>query len=216
MASAFYRGLRWPPRSHPINLSLLLGTFTLLISLMIGGVWWATYNEIELRHQEDTQRQLSAVFPSELHDNALSSSEVTLTVEGKPVRAYRATQQGQPSGVVMFGAERGYSGVINLLIGINANGELTGVRTISHTETPGLGDKIELSHGDWILGFTGKSLQNTTEKQWHVKKDGGEFDAFTGATITPRAVVKSVHQTLLLFQRHRAQLLGLTEENPHE
>ncbi|QTF08428.1 electron transport complex subunit RsxG [Brenneria izadpanahii] len=211
MASAFSGGLRWPPLSHPINLSLLLGTFTLLISLMIGGVWWATYTEIELRHQEDTQRQLSAVFPPSLHDNPLSDSEVTLSLEGENVRVYRATMQGQPSGVVMFGAERGYSGIISLLIGINADGELTGVRTISHTETPGLGDKIELSHGDWILGFNGKSLQNTTEKQWAVKKDGGDFDAFTGATITPRAVVKSVHQTLLLFQRHRDELLGLTE-----
>lgn len=216
MASAFYSGLRWPPRSHPINLSLLLGTFTLLISLMIGGVWWATYNEIELRHQEDTQRQLAAVFPSALHDNALSSSEVSLHLDGQEVRVYRAQLQGQPSGVVMFGAEKGYSGIISLLIGINASGELTGVRVISHTETPGLGDKIELNHGDWILGFDGKSLQNTAEKQWHVKKDGGEFDAFTGATITPRAVVKSVHQTLLLFQRHRAQLLGLTEEKSNE
>lgn len=216
MASASYGGLRWPPRSHPLNLSLLLGVFTLLISLMIGGVWWATYNEIELRHQEDTQRQLAAVFPSELHDNALSDSDVTLQLEGLSVRVYRATLQGRPSGVVMFGAEKGYSGVISLLIGVNANGELTGVRTISHTETPGLGDKIELSHSDWILGFNGKSLQNTAEKQWHVKKDGGEFDAFTGATITPRAVVKSVHQTLLLFQRHRAELLGLTEEKVNE
>ncbi|PWC10739.1 electron transport complex subunit RsxG [Brenneria corticis] len=216
MASAFYRGLNWPPRSHPLNLSLLLGAFTLLISLMIGGVWWATYHEIELRHQEDTQRQLAAVFPPALHDNALGGSEVTLTLAGEPVRIYRATLQGRPSGVVMFGAERGYSGVISLLIGINAAGELTGVRTISHTETPGLGDKIELGHGDWILGFNGKSLQNTTEKQWHVKKDGGDFDAFTGATITPRAVVKSVHQTLLLFQRHRAELLGLTEEKTNE
>ncbi|EHD21400.1 MULTISPECIES: electron transport complex subunit RsxG [Brenneria] len=216
MASAFYRGLNWPPRGHPLNLSLLLGAFTLLVSLMIGGVWWATYHEIELRHQEDTQRQLAAVFPPTLHDNPLSDSEITLTLEGENVRIYRAALQGRPSGVVMFGAERGYSGTISLLIGINADGELTGVRTISHTETPGLGDKIELSHGDWILGFNGKSLQNTTEKQWRVKKDGGDFDAFTGATITPRAVVKSVHQTLLLFQHHRAELLGLTEEKTNE
>ncbi|MEC5320303.1 electron transport complex subunit RsxG [Brenneria populi subsp. brevivirga] len=216
MTSLFDGGLRWPPRAHPINLSLLLGAFTLLISLLIGGVWWATYNEIELRHQEDTQRQLAAVFPGALHDNALSDDEVTLQLEGRDVRFYRATLQGRPSGVVMFGAEKGYSGVISLLIGINANGDLTGVRVVSHTETPGLGDKIELSHGDWILGFNGKSLQNTTENQWRVKKDGGEFDAFTGATITPRAVVKSVHQTLLLFQRHRAQLLGLTQEKANE
>ncbi|PWC12764.1 electron transport complex subunit RsxG [Brenneria roseae subsp. americana] len=216
MASALDSGLRWPPRSHPINLSLLLGTFTLLISLMIAGAWWATYTEIELRHQEDTQRQLAAVFPDALHDNPLSGSEVTLTLDGAPVRVYRATRQGNPSGVVMFGGEKGYSGIISLLIGIDANGELTGVRVISHTETPGLGDKIELSHGNWILGFNGKSLQNTTEKQWHVKKDGGDFDAFTGATITPRAVVKGVHQTLQLFQRHRAELLGLSEEKSHE
>nr|WP_113865201.1 electron transport complex subunit RsxG [Brenneria salicis]NMN91735.1 electron transport complex protein RnfG [Brenneria salicis ATCC 15712 = DSM 30166]RBP65793.1 electron transport complex protein RnfG [Brenneria salicis ATCC 15712 = DSM 30166]RLM31832.1 electron transporter RnfG [Brenneria salicis ATCC 15712 = DSM 30166] len=216
MAAASGTKLRWPPRSHPVNLSLLLGTFTLLISLMVAGTWWSTYAEIELRHQEDTQRQLAAVFPSELHDNPLSDSEVTLTLDGAPVRAYRATLQGRPSGVVMFGGEKGYSGIISLLIGIDANGELTGVRVISHTETPGLGDKIEVNRSDWITGFNGKSLQNTSEKQWHVKKDGGDFDAFTGATITPRAVVKGVHRTLQLFQRHRAQLLGLTQEKANE
>ncbi|MCV9877458.1 electron transport complex subunit RsxG [Brenneria izbisi] len=216
MAATSDTKLRWPPRSHPVNLSLLLGTFTLLISLMIAGTWWSTYAEIELRHQEDTQRQLAAVFPDELHDNLLSDSEVIFTLDGAPVRVYRATLQGQPSGVVMFGGEKGYSGIINLLIGIDAHGELTGVRVISHTETPGLGDKIEVNRSDWILGFNGKSLQNTTEKQWHVKKDGGDFDAFTGATITPRAVVKGVHRTLQLFQRHRAQLLGLTQEKANE
>ncbi|MFC3395546.1 electron transport complex subunit RsxG [Brenneria rubrifaciens] len=216
MASASQSRLRWPPRSHPVSLSLLLGTFTLLISLMIAGAWWVTYAEIELRREEDTQRQLAAVFPDTLHDNPLSDSEVTLTLDGMPVRVYRASQQGKPSGLVMFAGEKGYSGIISLLIGIDADGELTGVRVISHTETPGLGDKIELSHGNWILGFNGKSLQNTTEKQWAVKKDGGDFDAFTGATITPRAVVKAVHRTLQLFQRHRTELLGLTEEKANE
>lgn len=85
------------------------------------------------------------------------------------------------------------------------------MRVISHTETPGLGDKIETAKSDWILGFDGLSLQKPDEQGWHVKKDGGQFDSFTGATITPRAVVKGVHESLQLFAQHRNELLDRKE-----
>ena len=111
------------------------------------------------------------------------------------------------TGVAMFADTTGYSGVIKILLGINDKGELTGVRVLSHTETPGLGDNIDLTKSNWVLSFDGKSLNNPDEKGWHVKKDGGEFDSFTGATITPRAVVKGVHEALVLFQKHQDELL---------
>jgi electron transport complex protein RnfG len=90
------------------------------------------------------------------------------------------------------------------------------VRVLSHAETPGLGDKIDDRKSDWILGFNGKSLENTSSEQWRVKKDGGEFDQFTGATITPRGVVKSIHQGLDFFRQHRDELLALPQaaDNP--
>jgi electron transport complex protein RnfG len=94
---------------------------------------------------------------------------------------------------------QGYSGPISLLIGVDAlDNSLRGVRVISHKETPGLGDKIETNKADWILQFSGKSLSDPEESQWKVRKDGGAFDQFTGATITPRAVVNAVRETLKL------------------
>ena len=103
-------------------------------------------------------------------------------------------------------AKDGYSGSIHLLVGVKTNGELLGVRALAHKETPGLGDEINLSRSDWILGFNQRSLDNPILEDWAVKKDGGIFDAFTGATITPRAVVGEVKKTLLYFRDHQDEL----------
>ena len=97
-------------------------------------------------------------------------------------------------------APDGYSGDIKMIIGINANGSIAGVRVLSHNETPGLGDKVDLKKSDWVLSFNQKSLNNPTTEAWAVKKDGGEFDSFTGATITPRAVVNQVKRALQYFE----------------
>jgi len=105
-------------------------------------------------------------------------------------------------------APDGYSGSIKLLVGVYADGTLAGVRVLAHKETPGLGDAIEATRSDWILTFEGKSLNNPPPKAWAVKKDGGAFDQFTGATITPRAVVKAARQFLIYFQQHKEQLLA--------
>src|SRR5690606_18011592 len=95
---------------------------------------------------------------------------------------------------------------------VRANAELAGVRVVNHRETPGLGDKLELAKADWILDFNGKSLAIPAPERWAVRKDGGDFDQFTGATITPRAVVQAVHRALIYFSEHREVLLQLTPE----
>ena len=99
------------------------------------------------------------------------------------------------------------AGEIKLMMGIDAAGKLLGVRVLAHKETPGLGDKIEVKKGDWILRFTGLSLGNPPAARWKVKKDGGEFDQFAGATITPRGVVRAIHGGLKFFAAHKAELL---------
>jgi electron transport complex protein RnfG len=96
----------------------------------------------------------------------------------------------------------GYSGPIKLLVAVRTDGTLGGVRVVAHKETPGLGDKVEESRSDWILSFNDKSLSKPALAGWKVKKDGGQFDQFTGATITPRAIVSGVKNTLLYFQEH--------------
>jgi len=128
----------------------------------------------------------------------------------KAMDAYLAIKDNSPEGVILpITAPEGYGGSINLLVGIDSEGNITGVRVVApHYETPGLGDKIDIEKADWIKSFDGKSLINTPEKNWKVKKDGGEFDAFTGATITPRAVVDAVHKSLLYFKEYQASLLN--------
>jgi electron transport complex protein RnfG len=123
------------------------------------------------------------------------------------VVAYRARQDGKAVAVVLkVAAINGYNGKIKLLIGINENGTLCGVRVISHKETPGLGDDVEIERNDWILGFFGLALDNPKTQGWAVKRDGGDFDQFTGATITPRAVVEAVRLTLEFFADHKSFL----------
>lgn len=159
-------------------------------------------------------RSLNVLIAPEQRDNDLYADSGEMVDEGilgtaNPVTIYRARKDGQPvAAVLTASAPDGYNGTIRLLVGIDYNGTLVGVRVISHQETPGLGDKIEERRSEWILGFTGRSLTDPTEDGWKVKRDGGIFDQFTGATITPRAVVKAVHRTLLFYQQHRDEIFA--------
>lgn len=122
---------------------------------------------------------------------------------------FRATRHGKVTAVVLpVITPYGYSGNIKLIVGVDRDGKISGVRVTRQNETPGLGDKIEPSKSSWIFSFDGKSLDNPGEKGWAVKKDGGVFDQFTGATITPRAVVGAIHQVLAYAQAHHALLFS--------
>ena len=138
----------------------------------------------------------------------LLGTDETMTV-------YRA-RQGTQSVAVLFPvvAPDGYSGDIRLLVGIQANGELAGVRVLNHRETPGLGDAIETRRSDWIKQFAGLSLNAPPASAWKVRKDGGEFDQFAGATITPRAVIKAVRKALVFFEQNQATLFADTPATP--
>ena len=162
-------------------------------------------------------RALAEILPAGSYDNHLLDNRLELNApelgHRSPQSAYLALKGDQPSALILpVTAPDGYSGAIHLLVGIFADGRLAGVRVLGHKETPGLGDKIELAKSDWVRSFEGKSLSDPGEDGWAVKKDRGEFDQFAGATITPRAVVKAVHGALRYFDKHRAQLLGLAED----
>jgi electron transport complex protein RnfG len=113
-------------------------------------------------------------------------------------------------------ARGGYAGDIELLVGVRADGRVAGVRVVEHHETPGLGDGIEADKSDWIRGFDGRSLGDPPREDWAVRRDGGDFDQFTGATITPRAVVEAVRDTLIYFEDHRDQVFAQNRQNPGE
>ncbi|WP_148862429.1 electron transport complex subunit RsxG [Marinobacter fonticola] len=156
---------------------------------------------------------LLQIIPENLHDNDLLQDTVTVGPSDKlgltsEAQAHIARVDGDVSGIILpVVAPNGYSGEIRMLVGIDADGEILGVRVTQHRETPGLGDKIETKKSDWIHSFNGKSLDRIPGDQWAVAKDGGQFDQFTGATITPRAVVSAVHGALKYFaERHPALL----------
>jgi electron transport complex protein RnfG len=189
----------------------LLGGFATLAAafLAVGDV--STRATIAQRQAEDIRASLSQVIPDRVHDNNLLQDTLTLQHEGKAVLVYRATQKGKVTAVAYPISGKGYSGEISLMLGLSAEADILGVRVLSHTETPGLGDKIEEKKDDWIFSFNGLSYADSEDANWGVKKDGGRFDQFSGATITPRAVVKAVKLGLQFFHDHQQQLLAVSE-----
>jgi len=192
----------------------VLAGFALLGSLLLGVADFATRDVIKLRLEEDLKASLEEVVPADLYDNDLLADTVSLpsaeaNIGAEQTTVYLAKRQGNLTAACFkFVAPDGYAGPIYLVMGVDKNGEILGVRVISHVETPGLGDKIELSKSKWVLSFNGKSLDNLTVTQWAVKKDGGVFDQFAGATITPRKVVQAIKRGLDFYHSHQQELLA--------
>jgi electron transport complex protein RnfG len=192
---------------------MILLLFAALGTAMVAATWQGTHERIVANERATLLRKLSRLVPPDQYDNALLDDVIELPAlqpRSEPLRAYRARRNGEPVALVMTAlAPDGYSGAIHLLVGIRYDGSLAGVRVVAHRETPGLGDAIEEDRSDWILQFDGRSLENPGAAGWAVRKDGGVFDQLTGATITPRAVVKAVHASLLYFRAHRDQLFAM-------
>ena len=191
----------------------VLAAFAVAGALLVASTWQATAERIAANERAFLLRSLEDVLPEGGHDNALADDgievvEAELLGTEEPVPVYRARRGGEPVAVVMSPvAPDGYSGPIRLLVGILADGTVSGVRVVAHRETPGLGDKIEVERHGWILGFSGTRLGAPPEAAWSVRRDGGAFDQFTGATVTPRAVVKAVKNALIYFRAHEERLL---------
>jgi electron transport complex protein RnfG len=191
----------------------LLAAAGLFASLLLGFGDLATRGSIERRQAEDMLATLEQVLPSDLYDNDLLHDTKTIVDSGErglgETAVYLARKDGQVTAVAFkLAATGGYSGPIALVMGLRRDGVILGVRVIAHAETPGLGDKIERKKSTWITAFDGRSLENTEAGRWRVRKDGGDFDQFAGATITPRAVVGGVQGGLKFFQRHRDELVS--------
>jgi len=200
-------------RSISFN-SLLLGLFALITATLLSVTYLGTEQPIADAKREVAKRALLEIVPLDRHTNNLLVDTVAIRAESWPMLGIEegvaniARQGDEPVAVILPSvAGDGYNGDIQMIIGINIDGTVAGVRVISHRETPGLGDKVDLSKNDWILDFNGKSLSNPPPDRWKVKKDGGNFDQFTGATITPRAVVNQVFKTLQYFKEDRERLL---------
>ena len=203
-----------------MNYRQIIITTIILLLFAISGTALVVYTfdntreRISANERATLLRKLHQLIPQQQHDNVLLDDTLTIintpllgTLE--PVTVYRARKAGQPVALVITPvAPDGYSGIIKLLVGINVDGTLNGVRVVAHRETPGLGDAIDEKRSDWIHLFDNRSLQDPPLDRWAVKKDGGDFDQLTGATITPRAVVKAVRQTLLYYRDNQDALFA--------
>jgi electron transport complex protein RnfG len=195
-----------------ITTALLLMIFATIGAGVVGLTYDNTLEDIKYNEKLTLLRKLNTILPETDYDNDLLKDTLQLAPDEllgsiESSIAYRARKQNKPVAIVIPAtAPNGYNGPIHLLVGIYFDGRVAGVRVVQHRETPGLGDALEAKRSDWILGFSGKSLSNPGEKKWKVKRDGGHFDQFTGATITPRAVVKAVHSALLYFNKHQETL----------
>jgi len=195
---------------NALRTGVILFVFALIGTAMLAFTHNRTEPTITRGQLAEKRALLSQVLPAALYDNDLLASQQSVPPDDllgtrQASALWLARRDGTFSGVVLEAvAPDGYSGDIALLIGIDANGTVTGVRVTAHHETPGLGDYIDRAKSAWIDQFTGKSLTAPEPKHWKVAKDGGAFDARAGATITPRAVVKAVKSALDYFARHRA------------
>jgi electron transport complex protein RnfG len=205
---------------HPV---LISGAF--LAAFAIIGTSFVAFTESQTRlaiienEKAVLLRNLNALLPPDQYDNAITEDTLLLapsdllgTTTETPV--YRAWLSGEPTAVILNSiAPDGYNGEIHMLVGIYLNEKVASVRIVKHAETPGLGDAIEIRKSNWILSFDQRSLDNPSAENWLVNRDGGYYDAMTGATITPRAVVKAVKNTLIYFQQNKAKLFdGPTNE----
>jgi len=188
--------------------------FALIGTAMLALTYDLTRDTIAQSVENEKLKLVSQIAPASAYDNDIMKDTAELAADEllgtkTPTTIYRGRLNGEPSIVVLQAiAPDGYSGRIDLIVSIRRDGRLGGVRVVTHKETPGLGDYIEIAKSGWITGFDGLSRENRKDIEWKVKKDGGAFDYVAGATITPRAIVKAVHKTLRYAERHHDQLFA--------
>lgn len=193
-----------------VTLAIIGAICTTLVAL----TYQTTEQRIEDNEKAWLERSLEPALSGIAYDSGISDSKITLPPpHGLPgsedALIYRVYTKGEPvAALFVVSARDGYSGPIRLLVGIETTGRLTGIHVLEHSETPGLGDGVETAKSDWARQFTGRSLLDPEPEGWQIKTDGGQFDQLTGASVTPRAIVKAVKETLLYFDRHRDQVFA--------
>ncbi len=191
----------------------VLALFAAVTSIAIGWTYLTTKGQIDFEVRRSEARQLLEVFPANTHDNEIVDDTFELDAETPLLgiretrRGYRVRINGDVIGVILPTTARdGYSGDIRALVGVRRDGTVAGVRVVAHRETPGLGDKVDIRKSDWVTDFNSRSLADPALPGWNVKKDGGVFDQFTGATVTPRAVILATRRALEYADLHKAKL----------
>ncbi|AZL85074.1 electron transport complex subunit RsxG [Aliivibrio salmonicida] len=195
--------------------SLVLALFAIAATSLVMITYALTKDQIAYQQQQQLLSVLNQVVPKEQHDNELFKActlvnNIDALGTNTPMPIYLASMNGKHTGAAIEAiAPDGYSGAIKIIVGVDSDSIVTGVRVLSHQETPGLGDKIDTRITRWVDGFLGKTVDSADDSSWAVQKDGGQFDQFTGATITPRAVVKAVKRAVWFYKTHQDELQTL-------
>lgn len=195
--------------------SALLAVFAICTTALIASTYLLTKVQIAHQIRKAEEKALMQIVPQEQHDNSMLDDTIAVGPEAQGLglreqkSIYVARKEGKVVTVIIpVVAPDGYTGDIDLIVGVNRNGTIAGVRALSHRETPGLGDHVDIKKSDWVKSFEGRSLTNPDLEGWAVKKDKGVFDQFTGATITPRAVVAATLRALQFAEANRKVLFA--------
>ncbi|MGB5688882.1 MAG: RnfABCDGE type electron transport complex subunit G, partial [Woeseiaceae bacterium] len=168
--------------------------------------------------EQSLQPALAGLF----FDSGVSESKMTIPaphdLPGSSDAVIYRVYSGETPVAALFvvSARDGYAGAIRLLVGIDVDGAVTGIHVLAHRETPGLGDRIESTKSDWAMQFNGRSLGNPQASGWKIKRDGGEFDQLTGASVTPRAIIKAIRETLIYFEANSAAVFAAAADGEEE
>ena len=192
----------------------ILTLFAITCTLAVSLVSELTKDRIKVQEQQQLLRTLHNIVDPSRYDNDITSDCIMVSAPelgaDKMHTAYLAKKAGDVIAIAITStAPQGYNGNIDFIIAINNDESVSGVRVLKHQETPGLGDKIEIRKSDWITRFTGESILSNNDSRWAVSKDGGMFDQFTGATITPRGLIKGIKNTLNYVNTNKSSLLKL-------
>lgn len=200
---------------HAVKTAITLVAFAFVGTAMLAYVFDITKTPIEASEKEARLALFKQIMPDNTYNNDLLKESVEIAPNEQlgnrqPTIANIAKLDNKTVGVILEAmAHDGYSGDIKLLIAIRVDGSISGVRVLTHKETPGLGDYIDIARGNWIKLFNDESVNKTPAELWHVKKDGGKFDYMVGATITPRAVVKAVLKALQFYDANKQTLFAV-------
>lgn len=188
---------------------LTLAVIAAICTALVALTFQATKDRIAANEKALLEQSLQPALAGTFYDSGVSESRLVLTPPhglpgNDPAVIYRVFAEGAPvAALFAVTARDGFSGPIRILVGINVDGTVTGVRILQHRETPGLGDKIESARSDWVFQFDGRSMGDPVAMGWAIEIDGGEFDQLTGASVTPRAIIKAIRDTLIYFEDHR-------------
>jgi electron transport complex protein RnfG len=197
-----------------LRAALTLAGIAAVCTALVAGTFQLTADRIAANEKAELEKSLQPALAGVFYDSDVTESRLVLQpphgLPGKEAAiVYRVYSEGEPvAALFAVSARDGYAGPIRILLGVGVDGVVTGVRILRHRETPGLGDRIESSRSDWVYQFDGSSLGNPPAAAWAIRADGGVFDQLTGASVTPRAVIKAIRDTLIYFDAHRDELFA--------